>query len=59
MQQNEKGNWLKQPLKFFNKPRDPFLICGVNVDENKELYVMGLLQGKKGITGVIYKIVKI
>lgn len=59
MLQNEKGNWLRQPLKFFNKPRDPFLICGVNVDENKELYVMGLLQGKKGITGVIYKIVKI
>ncbi|MDN3657256.1 PQQ-dependent sugar dehydrogenase [Ferruginibacter paludis] len=56
---NEKGNWVRQPLKISNRPKDPFLICGVNVDDNNELYVMGLLQTKAGVTGLVYKIVKI
>ena len=51
-------NWIIQPLKIFNKPADPFLICGCNVDENNDLFVMGILNGKTGTKGAVYKIVK-
>lgn len=59
LMQNTQGNWIRQPLKIFNKPADPFLICGWNVDENNELFVMGLLNSQTGGKGAVYKIVKI
>ena len=55
---NEDGSWTRQPLKMLNKPVDPFLICGFNVDENNVLYVMGMLNTKTGTKGVVYKIEK-
>ena len=55
---NELGTSIRQPLKILNKPADPFLICSCNVDEDNELYVMGLLNTKTGFKGAVYKIVK-
>ncbi|CAN5505483.1 PQQ-dependent sugar dehydrogenase [soil metagenome] len=55
---NAQGQWAKQALNIRNKPTDPFLICGINADENNELYVMGILNTMKGSHGVVYKIVK-
>lgn len=55
---NAQGHWEKQALNIRNKPSDPFLICGINADENNELYVMGILNTKAGSKGAIYKIVK-
>jgi len=55
---NAQGEWVKQALNIRNKPTDPFLICGINADENNELYVMGILNTKTGSKGAVYKIVK-
>jgi glucose/arabinose dehydrogenase len=55
---NEKEDWIRQPVKMTNKPGGVFLICGLNVDENNELYVMGFLNSEAGSKGVVYKIVK-
>ena len=55
---NEQGTSIRQSLKILNKPADPFLICSLNMDENNEPYVMGLLNTKTGYKGVVYKIVK-
>lgn len=53
---NANGNWQRQPLKIINKPADPFLIISCDIDENNELYVMGVLNTKTGFKGVVYKI---
>ena len=58
LMKNAQGNWIREPLKIFNKPADPLLICGCNVDENNDLFVMGILQGKTGTKGAVYRIVK-
>lgn len=50
--------WTRQTLKISNKPADPFLICGMGVDENKEPIVLGFLQTKDGTKGVVYRIMK-
>jgi len=55
---NEQGTSIRQSLKISDKLADPFLICGLNMDENNEPYVMGLLNTKAGYKGVVYKIVK-
>ena len=52
------NQWRRTPLPVKNKPAAPFLICGVDADENKELYVMGILNASKGPQGVVYKIVQ-
>ena len=54
----EEGKWARQALKISNRPADPFLICGMGVDENKELIVLGFLQTKDGTKGVVYRIIK-
>jgi glucose/arabinose dehydrogenase len=56
---NAHGEWIRQPLKIFNKPADPFLICGCNIDDKNNLFVMGILNGKSGAKGAVYKIVRI
>ena len=56
---NEQQNWIRQPLKIFNKPADPFLICGCNIGEKNDLFVMGILNMKTGPKGAVYKIVKL
>lgn len=58
LNKNTGGKWIRQPLKIINKPMDPFLICGCNVDENNELFVMGYLNTKTGYKGAVYKSVK-
>lgn len=58
LMKNEEASWIRQPLKFKNKPADPFLICGCDIINNNEVYVMGLLNTKDGSKGVVYKIVK-
>jgi hypothetical protein len=45
-------------VKLVNKPGGVFLICGLNVAENNELYIMGFLNSEAGTKGVVYKIVK-
>jgi glucose/arabinose dehydrogenase len=58
LMKNATGTWIRQPLKIVNKPADPFLICGCNIDENNEIYVMGILNTKTGPKGAVYKIIK-
>ncbi|HRI19533.1 MAG TPA: PQQ-dependent sugar dehydrogenase [Panacibacter sp.] len=55
---DEQHKWLRQPVKIINSPKDPFLITSYNIDENNEPYVMGVLNAKDGLKGVVYKIVK-
>jgi hypothetical protein len=52
------GQWAKQVVNVINNPADPFLVCGLNADKNNELYVMGFLNAKAGLKGVVYKIIK-
>ena len=56
--QNEQHIWSRQPVKILNSPKDPFLITSYNIDENNEPYVIGVLNAKDGLKGVVYKIVK-
>ncbi len=56
--QDEQHKWLRQPVKILNSPKDPFLITSYNIDETNEPYVMGVLNAKDGLKGVVYKIVK-
>jgi len=56
--QNEQHIWIRQPVKILNKPKDPFLISSYDIDENNEPYVMGFLNAKDGLKGVVYRIVK-
>ncbi len=58
LMKSEPGEWVRQQLKVLNKPTDPFLICGCDADENKELYVMGILKTKNGSKGAVYKLIK-
>ncbi|HNP24000.1 MAG TPA: PQQ-dependent sugar dehydrogenase [Panacibacter sp.] len=53
---NSNGNWQRQPLKIVNKPADPFLIISCDLDQHNELYVVGVLNTKTGLKGVVYKI---
>jgi glucose/arabinose dehydrogenase len=55
---NQEGKWIRQPLKISNRPADPFLLCGCDRDDKNELVVMGMLNGKAGYTGAIYKVEK-
>lgn len=55
---NKEGKWIRQPFKIFNKPADPFLMCGCNTDNKNELVILGLLNGKTGYSGAIYKVEK-
>jgi glucose/arabinose dehydrogenase len=55
---NEKEDWIRQPVKIINKPGGVLLICGLNVAENNELYIMGFLNSETGSQGVVYKMVK-
>ena len=59
LMKNIQGKWLRQPIKIINKPADPLLICGCNIDPENKLFVMGILNTKSGSKGVVYKIVKI
>ncbi len=43
-------------LKIVNQPADSFLIWGIFIDNNKQLFVMGYLVKKSGDEGVIYKV---
>ena len=52
------GNWIRNPLKIVNKPTEPLLICGCSVDANNDLFIMGMLNGKTGTKGAVYKVVK-
>lgn len=52
------GQWKRERVLVRNKPADPFLICAFDADRNNELYVMGLLNTRKGPKGVLYKIIK-
>ena len=58
LSRHESGQWERQKLNIGNKPAEPFLICDFDVDENNELYVMGLLNTKTSQKGAIYKIVQ-
>jgi len=55
---NGKDQWLRSVLNVRNQPAEPFLVCGLNAGNNKELYVMGMLNSKTGPKGVVYKIIK-
>ncbi|MGN6617763.1 MAG: PQQ-dependent sugar dehydrogenase [Ilyomonas sp.] len=48
--------WLRKPLQIKNKPADTFLIFSCGMDDKNELYVMGALNEKTGLKGVIYKL---
>ncbi|HEU5052700.1 MAG TPA: PQQ-dependent sugar dehydrogenase [Hanamia sp.] len=50
--------WNCIPLKIVNEPSTPFFICACYIDAANNLYVMGYLQAKDKINGVIYKIIK-
>ena len=56
---NMKGTWIRQPIKMINKPADPLLISGCNVGSGDNIFVMGILNTKRGPKGVVYKIVKL
>lgn len=56
--ENDKDNWTRIPVKIVNKPGGVLLICGLNVDENNELFVLGFLNSEAGSKGVVYKMVK-
>lgn len=58
LEKMEDGSWLRKQLKVANLPADPFLIFSCGLDEKNELYVMGALNQKAGLKGVIYKLVK-
>ncbi|MEO8413355.1 MAG: PQQ-dependent sugar dehydrogenase [Ginsengibacter sp.] len=58
LMKNAQGNWTRQPLKVHNRPADPLIICGCNVDGNNDIFVMGFLNTKSGNKGAVYKIVK-
>jgi glucose/arabinose dehydrogenase len=58
LSKNENGALTREQLKILNKPADPFLICGFDLDDNKEPYLLGLLKTKAGFKGVVYKIVE-
>lgn len=55
---NDDGTWTRQPINILNKPADPFLLCGCNMDKNNEVIVMGFLNTKSGSKGAMYKLVK-
>jgi glucose/arabinose dehydrogenase len=59
LSKNDDGTWTRQPINILNKPTDPFLLCGCNMDKNKEVIVMGFLNTKSGSKGAMYRLVKI
>lgn len=53
-----KGKWTRQVIKLKNKPADPLLIYSFGRDDKGEIYIIGRLNGKTGMKGEIYKLVK-
>ncbi len=54
---NSKNEWTKQLVNVLNRPEDPFLICGIDINKDNELYVMGFLNTVTGPGGAVYRIV--
>ncbi len=54
----ETGAWTRQQINIAGKPADPFLIISCDIDENNELYLLGVLNTKAGFKGVVYKLAK-
>jgi len=51
------GGWAKQQVTVEDKPKDPFLINSCDVDENDEIYLLGVLNTGSGSKGVVYRVV--
>lgn len=56
LNKNAEGDWIREVLHINNKPKDHFLICAFDADEDKELYVMGFSNTENGPKGAVYKI---
>tara|TARA_R110002051_G_scaffold4683_4_gene25983 strand:- start:19263 stop:20483 length:1221 start_codon:yes stop_codon:yes gene_type:complete len=56
LSQETNGKWTRELLEIENKPKDVFLICGFDTDEDNELYVMGFSNTDVGPKGAVYKI---
>ena len=59
LMKNKGETWIRQPLKITNKPDDVLIICGCNVDQDNNVFIMGVLNAKNSEKGFVYKIVKI
>ena len=51
------GKWIRKPLKIVNPTSGHFIIFSYGEDENNEMYVMGVINGKAGFTNAVYKII--
>ncbi len=58
LSKNKMGSWIRQQLTILNKSKDPFLINSINVDENNEIYLCGVLNTDAGTKGAVFKLVK-
>lgn len=59
LSKNAQGGWVKQALKIQDKPKNPFLVNSCDVDENGEIYLLGVLNTDAGTKGAVYKLVKL